>query len=225
MELEVELYQALEEYERRGGFVSQESSMQPIFTPSDYFRYLDKEDVFPLTADRKLEIDLGCGDGTFIAAMAQAHPERDFLGIERMKGRVIKTARKIVNGRLTNARVLRLESAYAVGWLLPTDGVHRLHLLCPDPWPKKRHHKNRLINNREFLDGLARVLTPGSGEFLLKTDDQDYFENCLENMAAESGFEQLPWPEDAFPYAMTDFESHWLQMGRGIHRARWRRLG
>jgi tRNA (guanine-N7-)-methyltransferase len=197
--------------------------MHPVFVPANYFRNLQKDEIFP-DASRPLEVDLGCGDGRFTVEMAALHPERDFLAVERLKGRVIKTARRIQARGLSNARVLRLESAYAAGWLLPTAGVSRLHLLCPDPWPKKRHHKNRVINQPEFLDGLARVLTPGSGEFLLKSDHPEFFENAVENLDARPGFQRLPWPEDAFPYTVTDFERQWLDQGRVIHRGRWLRL-
>lgn len=194
--------------------------MNPIFVPANYFQILEKTDLFP-DASRPLEIDLGCGDGRFTVAMAQAHPERDFLAVERLKGRVSKTARRILAAGLTNARVLRLESAYTVSWLLPTAGVSRLHLLCPDPWPKKRHFKNRLINNDEFQSGLQRVLEPGIGEFLLKSDHEGYFDNAVENFASLPGFSRLDWPDDAFPYPQTDFEEHWLAQGRSIYRARW----
>ena len=195
--------------------------MQPVFAPANYFRHLEKSEIFQ-DAARPLEIDLGCGDGTFTAAMSRLHPERDFLAVERLKGRVEKTARKILSAKSPNAKVLRLESAYTVAWLLPTAGVSRLHLLCPDPWPKKRHHKNRLINSEEFLSGLERILEPGVGEFLLKSDHEEYFQNAVENFATRPAFERLPWPDDAFPYPQTDFEKQWLAQGKTIHRARWR---
>ena len=67
---------------------------EPVFIPDDYFCELKKEDIFPDSA-RPLEIDLGCGDGSFLIAMAQQHPERNFLGVERLAGRVAKVARKI----------------------------------------------------------------------------------------------------------------------------------
>lgn len=194
-----------------------------VFVPPDYFRELRKEELFADPA-RPLEIDLGCGDGTFLVEMARHHPERDFLGVERMAGRVVKTARKIARAGLTNAKVMRLESSYTVGWLLPSSSVSRLHLLCPDPWPKKRHHKNRLINDTEFLDGLARILEP-AGEFLLKTDHPEYFQNAIESLQARDAFKRLDWPEDAFFYPQTDFEAHWLSQDLPIHRARWRRVG
>lgn len=193
-----------------------------LFVPPDYFRELRREEIFP-DPSRPLEVELGCGDGTFFLGMAQHHPERDFLGLERMLGRVEKTLKKITQAGLTNAKVLRLESSYSTGWLLPTAGVSRLHLLCPDPWPKKKHADRRLVNQQEFLSGLARILVPGTGEFLLKTDDRVYYEDALASLGARPEFEPLEWPEDAFFYPTTDFEAHWCAMGRDIHRARWRR--
>jgi tRNA (guanine-N7-)-methyltransferase len=195
--------------------------MAPVFIPPDHFRELRHDEIFP-DSSRPLEIDLGCGDGTFITGMAVQHPECDYLGVERMLGRVDKTARKIQRMQLPNARIMRLESAYTVAWLLPKASVSRLHLLCPDPWPKKKHAARRLVNQAEFLDGLTRILAPG-GEFLLKTDDQPYFEDALVSFDSRTHqFERLDWPNDAFFYPTTDFEQSWLDIGRVIHRARWR---
>lgn len=194
-----------------------------VFIPPDYFRELQPEEIFPDAIARPLEVELGCGDGTFLVGMAAHHPERNFLGVERMRGRVSKTSRKIDRNNLTNATVMRLESGYLTGWVLPTAAVSRLHLLCPDPWPKKRHGERRLVNQQEFLSGLSRVLQD-DGEFLLKTDDRVYYEDAMASMAARPDFQALDWPADAFFYPMTDFEQHWLGMGRSIYRARWRRL-
>lgn len=196
-------------------------TFEPVFIPDDYFRELRKEEIFP-DPSRTLEIDMGCGDGSFLIAMAQQHPERDFLGVERLAGRVAKVAKKITAAGLTNARVLRLESAYTVGWLLPAASVSRLHLLCPDPWPKKKHHARRIMVIEEFQNGLLRVLQP-HGEFLFKTDDPPYFEVGTEAWDALPGFERLEWPQDAFFYAQTDFERQWLRQGKSMNRARWRK--
>ena len=192
-----------------------------LFVPPDYFRELRHDEIFP-DPSRPLEVELGSGDGTFFLHMAQEHPERDFLGLERMLGRVEKTLRKIAQAGLQNAKVLRLESGYSTGWLLPTASVSRLHLLCPDPWPKKKHAARRLVNQADFLDGLTRILQP-DGEFLLKTDDQPYFEDALLSFEGRTQqFTRLDWPEGAFFYPTTDFEKSWLEVGRTIHRARWR---
>lgn len=202
-----------------------------LFTPANYFRELKKEQLFS-DVSKPLEVDLGCGDGSFIEEMGALHPERNFLAVERLIGRVEGTVKRLRRRGLTNVHVLRLESAYTVAWLLPTASVSRVHLLCPDPWPKKKHHDRRMVNNQDFLRGLERILIPG-GEFLLKTDDAEYFENALESMIQLSQpdgvttkhgvFLREEWPEDAFPYASTGFEKHWLSMGRSIYRARWRK--
>lgn len=196
-------------------------SIEPVFIPEDYFRELKKDEIFS-TPERPLEIDMGCGDGSFLITMAQQFPERNFLGVERLVGRVEKVARKIRNAGLTNARVLRLESAYTVGWLLPTASVSRLHLLCPDPWPKKKHHERRIMVITEFKEGLHRVLEP-QGEFLFKTDDAPYYEVGVAEFDPLPGFVRLDWPADAFFYAETDFERQWLRQGKTMNRARWRK--
>lgn len=198
--------------------------MPALFVPPDHFRELQPSEIFPDPA-RPLEVDLGCGDGTFLTGMAAHHAERDFLGVERMLGRVEKTARKIDAQKLPNARIMRLESAYTVAWMLPRASVSRLHLLCPDPWPKKKHAARRLVNQNEFLDGLTRILAP-NGEFLLKTDDQPYFEDALASFDSRTHqFKRLDWPDEAFFYPTTDFEQDWLNMGRSIRRARWQKIG
>lgn len=188
--------------------------------PRDFFRELTPEEMFP-QAGHPLEVDLGCGDGSFLLAMAQHFPERNFLGVERLAGRVGKVERRIRRLGLKNARILRLESAYTVGWLLPAASVSRLHLLCPDPWPKKKHHRRRLVVDPEFHGGLKRVLLPG-GEFLHKTDNEEYFQVATETFDALPYFHRIEWPEDAFFYPKTDFEHYWLSLGRSIQRARWR---
>ncbi|MGI9242576.1 MAG: tRNA (guanosine(46)-N7)-methyltransferase TrmB [Verrucomicrobiales bacterium] len=187
--------------------------------PADYFCELQKGEIFP-DPGRPLEVDFGCGDGAFLRGMASAHPERDFLGVERLLGRVRKVCRKAQREGLENLKVLRLDSTYVLGYLLPAAGVARVHLLFPDPWPKKKHHKRRLVT-QEFCDGLKRVLEPG-GEFLFKTDHSEYFTEGLEAVRGSDLFDEIPWGENDFFYAETDFEQLWKGQGRGIYRARFR---
>ena len=194
-----------------------------VFVPQDYFREVRIGEIFP-DDTRPLEVDLGCGDGMFLEQIAALHPERNFLGVERLIGRVDKTARRIARRGLPNARVLRLESNYTIGWLLPAQSVSRLHLLCPDPWPKKAHWRNRVINDEEFLPGLQRVLVPG-GEFFLKSDDAAYFENTLEVMTAAPAFRRLDWSGEDFTSPQSAFESQWLLLGRTMLGGRWQRCG
>ncbi|MFZ0505086.1 MAG: hypothetical protein WAM44_15310, partial [Chthoniobacterales bacterium] len=100
--------------------------------------------------DRPLEIDLGSGSGKFLVEAGERFPERNFLGIERLLGRVRKTRRKACQLSLGNVRVLRVEIDYAVKYLLPPGSVSRFHLSFPDPWPKRRHHSRRLVDEEFF---------------------------------------------------------------------------
>lgn len=189
------------------------------FIPPDYFRKLEKPEIFP-RQPRQLEIDLGCGDGSFLVALAGHYPERDFLGIERLLGRARKAYRKACQADLDNLKVLRLEISYALVWLLPDHCASRIHLLFPDPWPKKKHHKRRLVSV-EFCEALTRVLEPG-GEFLLKTDDEEYFEQSMDALTGAPGLEEVSWEDGAFFYPQTDFEQRWLGQGKTIQCARFK---
>jgi tRNA (guanine-N7-)-methyltransferase len=193
------------------------------FMPADYFRRHSADDIFG--NDHPLEIDLGCGDGSFLIEMAQHYPERNFLGIERLLGRVRGVCKRIQELGLDNVMVLRLESQYTLEYLLAPASVSRLHLLCPDPWPKARHHKRRLVQ-QEFLHILQKNLSPG-GEFLFKTDHPEYYEWVLEQVEVfneskpEQKFAFLPWPEEreegGFFYPKTDFQRLWESKSKQIY--------
>jgi tRNA (guanine-N7-)-methyltransferase len=180
------------------------------FVPGDLFRTIDLAELFPRPAP--LEVDLGCGDGTFLVAMARAHPERNFIGTERLFGRVRNTCRKAERAGLTNLRLLRIESAYVVRHLLPRASVHRFYVLFPDPWPKRRHWPRRMIQT-SFLDDAAGALAPG-GELCVKTDDVEYFEYIVRTAKGCASLVSGPW-EDAVP--QTDFERHYAAQGRKFH--------
>ena len=189
------------------------------YTPKDYYGQVSGVDIFG--NDHPLEIDLGCGDGTFLLEMAQHYPERNFLGVERLLGRVKKVCRKAEKLGLTNVKVLRLDSKYVVEWLLSPGCVSKLHLLCPDPWPKDRHHKRRLVQV-SFFEALEKVIMPG-GEFYFKTDHSEYFEWSQEKAQLFGRFPELEWAEDAFFYPKTDFQVQWEGEGKSIHRMRFQR--
>src|SRR5689334_16979126 len=103
-----------------------------------------------------LEVDLGCGDGSFLVVLAQQNAERNFLGVERLIGRVRSACRKIGDRRLTNARILHSDILHALQHSLSPASVHVCYFLFPDPWPKRRHHTRRTFNE-SFLRAVARA--------------------------------------------------------------------
>ncbi len=195
------------------------AAMAGEFVPADYFRQLEGAEI--CRAGRPLEVGLGCGDGSFLLEMARHYPERDMLGVERLLGRVRKVCKRAVRQNLENARVLRLESRYVVEWLLPVAVVSRMHLLCPDPWPKVRHHRRRLVQI-EFLAAVRRALVPG-GEWLFMTDHEEYCQWVQDKVAQFGEFECLPWDDESFFYPKTDFQRQWESEGKSMWRLRCRK--
>jgi tRNA (guanine-N7-)-methyltransferase len=195
------------------------SCSSALWSPADFFREQPIEAIFPRRAP--LVVDLGCGDGGFLVALAKRHPEWNFLGSERLLGRVEKVVRRIQRAGLANARLVRIESHYLVRWLLPAGSVAAAHVLHPDPWPKRHHHSRRLVQ-REFMEALHRVLEP-RGEVYLKTDDKPYFQWMERVLAETPGFERIEWtePED---WPRTDFEREFIAKGMPIYRARLRKV-
>ena len=149
--------------------------------PASFFAPLDLENIYGRSAP--LEVDLGCGDGSFLVEIAAANPARNFLGIERLAGRIRSAHRKIVQRQLTNARVLRVEVAYAVQRMLPADSVALFHLMFPDPWPKRRHWRRRVVTD-DFLTSIHRALQP-EGLLRITTDQVAYFRE-IERVAGQS---------------------------------------
>ena len=166
--------------------------------------------------ENPVEIDLGSGSGKFLVEAGLRFPNRNFLGIERLLGRVRKTRRKACQLRLANVRVLRVEIDYAVRYLIPPNSVSRFHLSFPDPWPKRRHHVRRLVDE-EFLPAIAAALK-AEGELWIKTDHGDYFRQ-IEKIAAvaDSIFEPLNWQPE---YPSTDFDETFAAENVPIHRLR-----
>ena len=111
--------------------------------PEDYFAEIDPMSWF--AGEGPLEVDLGCGDGRFILGMAEHFPERTSSRWSGFWGGFAKSAGELKKGKLENLKVLRLESLYTLEWLLPSECLDRVHLLCPDPWPKAKHHRRRLF--------------------------------------------------------------------------------
>ena len=127
---------------------------------------------------------------------ARHFPERNFLGIERLLGRVRKTCRVASETGLTNLRVLRLELDYTVRYLLPENSVWRFHLNFPDPWPKRRHQTRRVVDG-EFLEAIHRGLID-DGELWIKTDHEAYFQQITK--AANASDDSAVAPEKLGAY-------------------------
>ena len=174
------------------------------------------------TKVQPLELELGSGDGSFLVEYARLHPERNFLGVERLLGRLKKLDRKGRRAGLSNLVGLRIESAYLVEYLLRPASVSAIHIYFPDPWPKRKHRKNRLIN--EHFTAIAhRALVPG-GVVYLRTDDEDYFNQMVTVFAANPSFRLAETPSE-LSAVLTDFERDFLARGITTRLAAYTKAG
>jgi tRNA (guanine-N7-)-methyltransferase len=191
--------------------------MSLIYTLPSIIERIDLARLFP--ADQPLEVELGSGDGSFLAEYARLRPEHNFIGVERLLGRLRKLDRKGRRAGLTNLRGVRLECSYFLEYLLPPGSAAALHIYFPDPWPKRKHHRHRLINDR--FPGLARqALAPG-GTVYLRTDDEDYFQQMTAVFAADPTFVPAQTPAD-LTALLTDFEKDFQARGVRTLRAAYR---
>jgi tRNA (guanine-N7-)-methyltransferase len=169
---------------------------------------LDLQEIFGRKAP--LQVDLGCGDGSFLCVLAQRMPAKNFLGLERLLNRVRTSARKAV--ALDNVRLLRVESSYAVRYLLPAESVERFYLLFPDPWPKRRHHRRRIVTP-DFLSSIHAALEK-RGSIYIATDDIDYFAKIKEMAESDPDFAISDADVDLPP---SKFGLVFRQKGASIH--------
>ena len=186
------------------------SAASLIHRPASWVERLRLPELFD--ANRPLEVELGSGDGSFLAQWAKACPERNFIGVERLLGRLRKLDRKAQRAGLQNLRLLRIEAGYFLEFVLPPTSIHALHVYFPDPWPKRKHRKNRLIGER-FPGLVAKVLVP-QGVVFLRTDDEDYFSQMREVFSRDTRFSRTETPSE-LAAIITDFERGFQARGIG----------
>lgn len=165
-------------------------------------------EVFP--RPQPLEVELGCGDASFLVEYARRNPGKNFIGVERLLGRIQKLDRKGRRTGLSNLRGVRIESSYFLQHLLPPRSAVALHIYFPDPWPKKKHRRHRLIN--ETFPALARTALASGGFVYFRTDDADYFQQMTEVFGADKEFQKMETPTELSELP-TDFERDFNSRG------------
>ena len=160
-----------------------------------------------------LIVEIGCGHGDALAAGAAAHPQTDFLGFEVFDASIGATLGKIAASGVENVRLVAADAVGGLTHLLAECSVVELWVFFPDPWPKKRHHKRRLVNDA-FADLAHRVLAPG-GVLRLATDWQSYAEAMAAVFDNDPRFE-LTSAERFDQRPLTKFETRGINAGRAV---------
>jgi len=136
-----------------------------------------------------LVLEIGFGMGETTARIAQAHPELDFLAVEVFAGGIGSLAMRLARQRLTNVRIVEHDAVEVVREMLRPQSLAGVHIFFPDPWPKARHHKRRLIASR-FVAALADRLRQG-GFVHCATDWEHYAQQMLEVLQGEPALRNL----------------------------------
>ena len=142
-----------------------------------------------------LTFELGCGHGHWLAAYAAAHPDEFCVGIDLITHRVERSVRKQTLGKLDNVLFLKAEATEFLDALPATVALRKIFILYPDPWPKKKHHKNRFINAENLARLAAHAVTGARLHF--RTDDADYHAWTRDHLSAHPAWRlaaDVPWP-------------------------------
>ena len=170
--------------------------------------HIDSRQIFNRTAPLVLEIGSGMGETT--AQIAQAHPEVDYIAVEVHGPGVGSLLKKIAELELKNLRVIRHDAVEVMSAMIPDGALAGIHLFFPDPWPKKRHHKRRIVQP-DFLALAAQKLSPG-GYFHAATDWPEYAVHMDETFRSSPSFS----PGEKHERPVTKFEKRGLNLGHPV---------
>jgi tRNA (guanine-N7-)-methyltransferase len=172
-----------------------------------------------------LALEIGCGIGDFIVKTATDQPDRNFVAIDYYNKGCWKTCRRIDRAGLGNVRVLRVEARSFISDMIAPESLSAVYINCPDPWPKKRHRKRRLVN-REFMKFLKGFLAPGA-DFYFATDFDDYGEDVAAMLFAQEGYANMLSPDlyrhELEGYHLSKYMQKFMGMGKRIYFVHYRK--
>ncbi len=174
--------------------------------------------------ENPLALEIGCGIGDFIVQIAARHPERNFIAIDIFNQGCRQTCRRIEDSGLTNILMMRIEARYLMYEYLGKESLQAIYINCPDPWPKKRQRKRRLLN-QDFLD-LSLYCLQDHGELNFCTDFIDYGESAANLLRRESRLENLqpaPYSHYLGDYPVSKYMQRFLDLGQPIYLCRYRK--
>ncbi len=172
-----------------------------------------------------LVLEIGCGVGDFVAQMAALHPERNFIAIDYYNKGCLKTCKRIDKAELDNVRVVRAEVRGFMERCIPSGSLQGVIINCPDPWPKTRHRKRRLVN-AEFMGFLSGFMRPGA-DVHFATDFDDYGEDVAGMMPAIADFANCLAPDlyrhELAGYPLSKYMRKFMAEGKRIYFVQYRK--
>ena len=173
-----------------------------------------------------LVLEIGCGTGDFVVKTAEDQPGLNFIAIDYYNKGCYKSCRRIERHGVTNVRVLREEARQFITERIAPASLAAVHINCPDPWPKKRHRKRRLVN-RQFVEFLLPYLAPG-GDFYFATDFDDYGLDVAGFMPQVPGMTNMLAPDlylyELEGYHLSRYMEKFMAEGKKIHFVHYRKV-
>ncbi|NOS99160.1 MAG: tRNA (guanosine(46)-N7)-methyltransferase TrmB [Phycisphaerales bacterium] len=174
-----------------------------------------------------VELEIGCGKGGFLLARAQRRPELRLVGIEWANQFFRFAADRMARWGVTNVRIMRTDAGHFVKTQLASECLSALHVYHPDPWPKKRHHKRRLIQP-PFVEAAVRALQTGA-RWAMQTDHDEYFEQIQTCLRGHPALMEVPYEDESYGAAGdgpgTNYELKYRRGGRIIHQIAFVKCG
>jgi tRNA (guanine-N7-)-methyltransferase len=201
--------------------------LPPLYFVKDELPPQDKEESLAyftrlFNESRPIVVEIGSGNGHFLVEYSKLHPDKNCIGTEILLGRARKFASKVRKQRLQNITVFRGDTRRFVWEFLYNESVEEFIILFPDPWPKKRHHKHRLLSER-FVRMLCNRLVDG-GKVSVATDHEEYRDFIIASFDSVEGFESAftrgfgDYPED---YPKTLFFDKFKKEGKPLYFLQW----
>ena len=174
--------------------------------------------------DRPLHVEIGCGNGHFISARSLNHPENNYIAVDYSMKRVYKSIYKIKKQDIENVLFIQSEGKELLRKHFALESINTLYLNFPDPWPKRKHHKNRFYKD-DFFDQLHSKMQAG-GYFYAVSDNEPYFMELLNLLERDNRFiNDMPssYQTELTDYEPSLYESRWREMGRNIYYLRYKK--
>lgn len=199
------------------------SQLAPLWTIKYADKLIEPKDIYQRSAPLILEIGFGMGETT--QKIAQARPDDDFLCLEVYNAGVGALLKRIDENQLSNIRIIQHDAVDVLQNMLPNDSLAGVHIYFPDPWPKKRHHKRRLIQ-ADFIELLTSRMAPNA-YIHCATDWENYAEQMLEVLSASPNLKNC---HDAYAprpdyRPLTKFENRGIKLGHGVWDLIFKKIG
>ena len=176
--------------------------------------------------DQPVALEIGCGVGDFMASTAADHPDWNFIAIDFYNKGCLKTCRRLEKAGITNVRVLREEARQFVAERIAPGSLRAVYINCPDPWPKKKHRKRRLVS-LAFVEFLREYLLPG-GDLYFATDFADYALDVAGALPQLDGMVNVLAPDlylhELEEYHLSKYMLKFMAEGKKIYFVHYRKI-